>query len=147
MSKNIFFSAAMHHVDFSQLLYSTVSRACMTGSDTHPKSLDKWERAISSAHKALEMFRDAGIKRWIQLIDETNYSRSNDIPQVQVWSLVEFGGFRGICKVCAYYWKPRSIPRNLRFCMLPFLPHDRNLELVGRNSNLFYYEFYPNLVG
>jgi len=36
------------------------------------KSLDKWERAISSAHKALEMFRDAETKRRIQLIVEAN---------------------------------------------------------------------------
>jgi hypothetical protein len=36
------------------------------------QSLDKWERAISSAHQALEMFRDAEMKRRIQLIDEAN---------------------------------------------------------------------------
>ena len=33
------------------------------------QSPDKWERAISSAHQALEMFRDAETKRQIQLID------------------------------------------------------------------------------
>jgi len=36
------------------------------------QSLDKWERAISSAHQALEMFRDAETKRQIQVIDEAN---------------------------------------------------------------------------
>jgi hypothetical protein len=36
------------------------------------QSLDKWDRAISSAHKALEKFRDAEKKRQIQLIDDAN---------------------------------------------------------------------------
>lgn len=36
------------------------------------QSLDKWGRAISSAHQALEMFRDAETKRQIQLIGEAN---------------------------------------------------------------------------
>ena len=36
------------------------------------QSPDKWEQAISSAHQALEMFRDAETKCQIQLIDEAN---------------------------------------------------------------------------
>jgi hypothetical protein len=36
------------------------------------QSLDKWERATSSAHQAFEKFRDAERKCQIQLIDEAN---------------------------------------------------------------------------
>jgi predicted ribosome quality control (RQC) complex YloA/Tae2 family protein len=36
------------------------------------QSLDKWDQAISSAHKALEKFRDAEKKHQIQLIDDAN---------------------------------------------------------------------------
>jgi hypothetical protein len=36
------------------------------------QSLDKWDWAISSAHKVLEKFRDAEKKRQNQLIDDAN---------------------------------------------------------------------------
>ena len=36
------------------------------------KSLDRWEQAISSAHKALEMFRNAETKQRVHLVDEAN---------------------------------------------------------------------------
>jgi len=48
-------------------------RALTVAKEGKPRqSLDKWERAISSAHQALEMFRDAETKRQIQVIDEAN---------------------------------------------------------------------------
>ena len=36
------------------------------------KSLDRWEQAISSAHKALEMFRNAETKQRVHFVDEAN---------------------------------------------------------------------------
>jgi len=70
-------------------------------------------------------------------------SESNELR----WSLVEFGGFRGTCKVRAYYWKPRLIYGFESLFILtsasPFGPHIIFLQPLARP--FFLHANYPTL--